>query len=106
LLRDSGLLFPLPALSTWHKGLSLESARKLLALQPSLLAVGHGHVLSNPQAAMKRAIRVMEQSLAKEESFGERSCASLIVMNDIDFRSRRKVYPERVDEEAAGRKPS
>ena len=49
------------------KGLSLESARKLLALQPSLLAVGHGRVLSNPQSAMERAIRVMEQSLAKEE---------------------------------------
>jgi glyoxylase-like metal-dependent hydrolase (beta-lactamase superfamily II) len=61
------LLFPLPALSTWHKGLSLESARKLLALRPSLLAVGHGRVLSNPQPAMERAIRVLEQSLAQEE---------------------------------------
>ena len=61
------LLFPLPALSTWHKGLALESARKLLALQPSLLAVGHGRVLSHPQAAMERAIRVMERSLAQEE---------------------------------------
>jgi glyoxylase-like metal-dependent hydrolase (beta-lactamase superfamily II) len=61
------LLFPLPALSTWHKGLSLESARKLLALQPSLLAVGHGRVLSHPQEAMGRAIRVMERSLAQKE---------------------------------------
>ncbi len=61
------LLFPLPALATWHKGLALESARKLLALQPSLLAVGHGRVLSNPQPVMQRAIRVMEQSLAKAE---------------------------------------
>jgi len=61
------ILFPLPALATWHKGLSLESARKLLALQPSALAVGHGRVLSHPQQAMERAIRVMEQSLAKEQ---------------------------------------
>jgi glyoxylase-like metal-dependent hydrolase (beta-lactamase superfamily II) len=61
------LLFPLPALATWHKGLSLESAHKLLALQPSLLAVGHGRMLSHPQAAMEYAIRSMEQSLAKEE---------------------------------------
>jgi len=61
------LLFPLPALATWHKGLALESARKLLALGPSVLAVGHGRVLSNPQAEMEHAIRVMEQSLAKEE---------------------------------------
>jgi glyoxylase-like metal-dependent hydrolase (beta-lactamase superfamily II) len=60
-------LFPPPALSNWHKGSSLASARKLLALQPSLLAIGHGRVLSNPQPAMKHAIRVMEQSLAKEE---------------------------------------
>ena len=61
------LLFPLPAFATWHKGLALESARKLLALQPSALAVGHGRMLSQPQAAMERAIRVMEQTLAKEE---------------------------------------
>src|SRR5947209_7469591 len=60
-------LFPLPALATWHKGLALESARKLLALQPSELAVGHGRVLSQPQAAMEHAIRVMERTLAKEE---------------------------------------
>jgi glyoxylase-like metal-dependent hydrolase (beta-lactamase superfamily II) len=60
-------LFPLPALATWHKGLSLESARKLLALQPSSLAVGHGRVLGNPQPAMEQAIHSMEQSLAKDE---------------------------------------
>ncbi len=60
-------LFPLPALSGWHKGLSLQSAHKLLALQPSLLAVGHGRVLTNPEAEMEHAIHVMEQSLAKEE---------------------------------------
>ncbi len=55
------------AMATWHKGLALESARKLLAREPSVLAVGHGRMLENPQAAMERAIRVMEQSLAKEE---------------------------------------
>lgn len=58
-------LFPLPAFATWHKGLALESARKLLALQPSRLAVGHGRVLDNPQVAMQHAIQVMEQSLVK-----------------------------------------
>jgi glyoxylase-like metal-dependent hydrolase (beta-lactamase superfamily II) len=60
-------LFPLPALATWHKGLALESARKLLALQPSMMDVGHGRMLSQPQEAIERAIRVMERSLAKEE---------------------------------------
>ena len=61
------LLFPLPAMATWHKGLALESARKLLALSPSVLAVGHGHMLGQPQEAMERAIRVMAESLAKAE---------------------------------------
>src|ERR1700676_4466528 len=61
------LLFPLPAMATWHKGLALESARKLLALSPSVLAVGHGRMLGQPQVAMERAIRVMEQSLAKAQ---------------------------------------
>lgn len=60
-------LFPLPALATWNKRLSLESARKLLALHPSLLAVGHGRMLANPQEAMEQAVRVMEENLAKEE---------------------------------------
>src|SRR5256886_4936919 len=61
-------LFPLPALATWHRGLALESARKLLALQPSALAVGHGRVLNHPPAEMEHAIHVMEQSPAKAES--------------------------------------
>src|SRR5215469_312421 len=60
-------LFPLPAMATWHKGLALESARKLLALKPSMLDVGHGRMLADPQAAMERAIRVIEQSQAKAE---------------------------------------
>ena len=59
-------LFPLPAMSNWNKSVSLASARKLLALQPSLLSVGHGRALSNPGAAMERAIRVMERDLAQE----------------------------------------
>jgi len=61
------ILFPLPAFATWHKGLALESARKLLSLQPSALAAGHGRVLKHPQAEMQHAIHVMEQSLSKEE---------------------------------------
>ncbi|GCE16823.1 MBL fold metallo-hydrolase [Dictyobacter kobayashii] len=61
------ILFPLPALSTWHKDLALESARKLLALQPSVLAIGHGRMLNQPQVAMEKAIRVMEQSQLQEQ---------------------------------------
>jgi glyoxylase-like metal-dependent hydrolase (beta-lactamase superfamily II) len=59
-------LFPLPAMSNWHKGLSLASARKLLALQPSLLTVGHGRALHEPMAAMQGAIRAMERDLERE----------------------------------------
>ncbi|GCE14774.1 MBL fold metallo-hydrolase [Tengunoibacter tsumagoiensis] len=56
-------LFPLPALATWHKGLALESARKLAARQPSILAIGHGRMIAQPQAALEKAIREAEKNL-------------------------------------------
>lgn len=59
-------IFPLPALSTWHKPTCLESARKLRALAPSRLAVGHGRVLNQPLAAMDRAIKVLARTLERE----------------------------------------
>jgi glyoxylase-like metal-dependent hydrolase (beta-lactamase superfamily II) len=49
-------LFPFPAMATWNKQTALESAARLRALGPSLLAVGHGEALSEPAAAMDRAI--------------------------------------------------
>jgi glyoxylase-like metal-dependent hydrolase (beta-lactamase superfamily II) len=55
------LLFPFPGLATWHKPTALASARALRALNPSRLAVGHGPVLSDPAAAMDRAIRAAER---------------------------------------------
>ena len=60
-------LFPLVYYATWHKGLALTSARKLYAIQPSRLAVGHGRVLREPLAAMDRAIA---QSARKLEAQG------------------------------------
>lgn len=48
------LLFPLPALATWHAPTALKSARRLTALEPARLAVGHGPVLERPGAAMGR----------------------------------------------------
>lgn len=53
---DLRLLFPFPALATWNKQSALASAVALRALNPSLVAVGHGDVLSPPAAAMDRAI--------------------------------------------------
>ncbi len=49
-------LFPLPVMATWHKPTALESARKLRALDPARLAVGHGPVVDAPGAAMDKAI--------------------------------------------------
>jgi glyoxylase-like metal-dependent hydrolase (beta-lactamase superfamily II) len=48
--------FPLAAMATWDKALNLESARSLRALEPRLLAVGHGPAVPDPEAAAARAI--------------------------------------------------
>lgn len=49
--------FPFPAWATWNKEAAIQSARKLVHLSPTLLGVGHGHFLTDPKAAMSRAIR-------------------------------------------------
>ncbi|WP_209123995.1 MBL fold metallo-hydrolase [Alkalihalobacillus sp. BA299] len=60
------LSFPFPALATWNKRVALESARKLIEFQPSLLAVGHGEMVKNPLAQMKRAIDEAERNFRRE----------------------------------------
>jgi glyoxylase-like metal-dependent hydrolase (beta-lactamase superfamily II) len=55
------LMFPFPALATWHKPTALQTARALRALNPSRLAVGHGPTLDNPLAAMDAAILAAER---------------------------------------------
>jgi len=61
------LSFPFPAMATWNVDRALDSARKLVGLQPALLAVGHGSMLENPVQAMKRAI---DQCAAKRGALG------------------------------------
>lgn len=56
-------LFPFPALATWHLPTAVATARRLLELQPTRLAVGHGRVLEQPQAAIARAIAEAEERL-------------------------------------------
>lgn len=56
-------LFPFPAMATWNKEMSLASARKLYEFNPSLLAVGHGLMVENPQEKIALAIQVAEQKL-------------------------------------------
>ncbi len=48
--------FPLAAVATWDKAKDLASARMLRALEPAVLAVGHGPARRDPGVAMDRAI--------------------------------------------------
>jgi glyoxylase-like metal-dependent hydrolase (beta-lactamase superfamily II) len=48
--------FPFAAMATWDKPTEIESARALRALDPAILAVGHGPAVSAPAAAMDAAI--------------------------------------------------
>lgn len=57
------LLFPFPAMATWHKRTALASAVALRELEPTRLAVGHGPVLVNPLAEMDQAIRKARTNL-------------------------------------------
>lgn len=50
------LLFPFPAMATWNKEAALKSAEKIAAYNISLLAVGHGDLLKNPQDQLKEII--------------------------------------------------
>lgn len=55
-------IFPMVAKGTWNKEAALVSARKIKQLQPSLLAVGHGEMISDPIAAIEAAIEEAEQN--------------------------------------------
>ncbi|MGE7112876.1 MBL fold metallo-hydrolase [Lysinibacillus sp. NPDC047702] len=59
-------LFPFPALATWDKSTALESVKKLSELNPSLLAVGHGKMLMQPQELLKIAITEAEKNFHKQ----------------------------------------
>ncbi|SMF91371.1 Glyoxylase, beta-lactamase superfamily II [Paenibacillus uliginis N3/975] len=62
---DKRWLFPFPAMATWHKETALKSAKKLAALQPTLLGCGHGSLLTDPFASMNRAIQQAENAFSK-----------------------------------------
>lgn len=52
------LYFPFAALFSWNGTLSAESAADLKALNPSLLAVGHGKSVKSPVEEMDRAVKL------------------------------------------------
>ena len=69
-LAVSGMLrpwFPFPAMATWSRSLALGSARRLRALNPSRLAVGHGEVLERPLEAIDCAIAEAARKLSASE---------------------------------------
>jgi glyoxylase-like metal-dependent hydrolase (beta-lactamase superfamily II) len=63
-------LFPFPAMATWHRPAALSSARRLRALEPARLAVGHGEVLERPLAAIDRAIDVAARAVGEAQPYG------------------------------------
>ncbi|WP_217591770.1 MBL fold metallo-hydrolase [Cohnella sp. GbtcB17] len=56
-------LFPFPAMATWSAAEALRSAKRLVGLKPTLLAVGHGGMIADPLEAMNVAVRAAERSL-------------------------------------------
>jgi len=64
------LLFPFPALATWHRSTALASARRLRALEPARLAVGHGELLEQPLTAIDGAIAVAAKALGEFQPHG------------------------------------
>ncbi|MBX0329432.1 MBL fold metallo-hydrolase [Oscillochloris sp. ZM17-4] len=63
-------LFPLPAMATWHLPTALRTARRLRALGPSRMGVGHGRVLESPEAAMDAAIAEAEARASRMVTSG------------------------------------
>jgi len=59
-------LFPFPAMATWHAPTALASARALRELKPSLLAIGHGVVLTDPLPPIDQAIADAAQHLKED----------------------------------------
>lgn len=62
--------FPFPALATWHRPTALATARKLRALNPSRLAVGHGEILEQPGTALDAAIAEAARTIPKGQAYG------------------------------------
>lgn len=60
--------FPFPALATWHAPTAIDSARKLLELNSSVLLVGHGPALIQPARTVQLAIDEAQRRLDGRKS--------------------------------------
>ncbi len=63
-------LFPFPAMATWNRPTALASARRLRALAPTRLAVGHGDVLEQPIDAIDSAIATAAREIGEVQTHG------------------------------------
>ncbi|OES46431.1 MBL fold metallo-hydrolase [Domibacillus iocasae] len=59
--------FPFPALATWDKATAIESAKRIQSLEPTLLAVGHGDMISEPEHVIRQAIGEAERKLKRKK---------------------------------------
>ncbi|MDQ6419802.1 MBL fold metallo-hydrolase [Paenibacillus sp. LHD-117] len=62
--------FPFPALATWNAEASLATAKRLTELEPTMLAAGHGNLVSRPVEAMKAAVADAERAWSKKRKRG------------------------------------
>ena len=69
--RSCAAWFPFMRWGTWRPDLALESARVLAALQPKLVACGHGPDVHNPRTALDAAIEDAERALQTRAALGE-----------------------------------
>ncbi|KKI90657.1 metallo-beta-lactamase [Bacillus sp. SA1-12] len=60
--------FPFPAKGTWNNEIALESARKIQDSNPSILAVGHGEIVSQPLADITIAIAEADLNVKQEKN--------------------------------------
>ncbi|CAM3109059.1 MBL fold metallo-hydrolase [Paenibacillus sediminis] len=62
---DMRPLFPFPAIATWNCEEALASAKRIVTLSPSWLAVGHGKMIENPVPHLRAAIKRFETKLTR-----------------------------------------
>ena len=59
--------FPFPAMATWSKEISLQSAEKLREYEPSSLAAGHGKMINDPVAFIELAIKEAKRNIESKK---------------------------------------
>lgn len=57
--------FPLPWLGTCDRALVIDTAEQLTAMQPRVLALGHGKTITNPQPAMAAAVETARRKQSR-----------------------------------------